>query len=150
MAIWGTKQVLHDDRDHSNDDSLLMLLLPFATLIHQTMFSAAFIGEPASYDAEFNELNAIIDALALALAKASPGFLGVEAWASDDGKRRNATCYWGNMDSLKAFASIPSHIEAKQKYAQWYLGYHVVISEVIKSYGDAAFQHLTPTSGDAS
>lgn len=54
------------------------------------------------------------------------------------------------MDSLKAFASIPSHIEAKQKYAQWYLGYHVVISEVIKSYGDAAFQHLTPTSGDAS
>ncbi|WP_350296414.1 hypothetical protein [Limnohabitans sp. Rim8] len=43
MAIWGTKQVLHDDRKHCNDDSLLMLLLPFATLIHQTMFSAAFI-----------------------------------------------------------------------------------------------------------
>ncbi len=54
------------------------------------------------------------------------------------------------MDSLKALASIPIPIEAKQKYAQGYLGYYVVISEVIKSYGDAAFQHLTPTIGDAS
>jgi len=54
------------------------------------------------------------------------------------------------MDNLKAFASIPIHIEAKQKYAQWFKGYHVVISEVIKSYGDAAFQHITPNSRNAS
>lgn len=94
------------------------------TLIHQTMCSAAFIWEPGSYDAEFNELNAIIDAV----AKASPGFIGVEEWALDDGKRRNATFYWENMDGLKALASHPSHIEAKQKYAQWYKGCHVVIS----------------------
>jgi len=111
VAIWDTKQVLHDDRDHSTEDSLLMLLFPFTTRIHQTMFCAAFIWEPGSYDAEFNELNAIIDAV----AKASPGFLGVEEWASDDGKRRNATCYRGNMDSLKAFASIPQPYRGKTK-----------------------------------
>ncbi|WP_396436194.1 antibiotic biosynthesis monooxygenase, partial [Limnohabitans sp.] len=75
------------------------------------MFSAAFIWEPGSYDAEFNELNAIIDAV----AKASPGFIGVEEWASDDGKRRNATYYWETMDGLKALGTHPSHIEAKQK-----------------------------------
>ena len=110
------------------------------------MFSAAFIWEPGSYDAEFNELNAIIDAV----AKASPGFIGVEEWASDDGKRRNATYYWETMDGLKALGTHPSHIEAKQKYAQWYKGYHVVISEVVKSYGDSAFEHLTPNHRDAS
>jgi hypothetical protein len=38
------------------------------------MFSAEFIWKPGSCDAEFNELNAIIDAV----AKASPGFIGVE------------------------------------------------------------------------
>lgn len=110
------------------------------------MFSAAFIWEPGSYDTQFNELNAIIDAV----AKASPGFIGVEEWASDDGKRRNATYYWETMDGLKALGTHPSHIEAKQKYAQWYNGYHVVISEVIKSYGDSAFQHLTPNNRHAS
>jgi hypothetical protein len=54
------------------------------------------------------------------------------------------------MYGLKALGTHPSHIEAKQKYAQWYNGYHVVISEVIKSYGDSAFQHLTPNHRDAS
>ena len=147
MPIWGTKQVLHCARDGTevSQHTLPKLLLPFSTLIHPTMFSAAFIWEPGSYDAEFNELNAIIDAV----AKASPGFIGVEEWASDDGKRRNAIYYWETMDGLKALGTHPSHIEAKQKYAQWYKGYHVVISEVIKSYGDSAFQHLTPNQRHA-
>ncbi len=106
------------------------------------MFSAAFIWEPGTYDAEFNELNALIEAV----ATSTPGFLGVEEWKSEDGKRRNATYYWESLESLKALAAHPKHIEAKAKYAQWYNGYHVVISELIRSYGDAAFAHATPTS----
>ena len=68
---------------------------------------------------------------------------GWEEWKTEDGKRRNATYYWENLESLKALSAHPKHIEAKQKYAQWYNGYHVVISEVIKSYGDSAFTHAT-------
>jgi heme-degrading monooxygenase HmoA len=105
------------------------------------MFSAAFIWEPGTYDAEFNELNALIDAA----ATSTPGFLGVEEWRTDDGKRRNATYYWDSLESLKALSMHPKHIEAKQKYAQWSNGYHVLISEVIKSYGDSAFAHFTPS-----
>ena len=110
------------------------------------MFSAAFIWEPGTYDAEFNELNAMIESV----ATSTPGFLGVEEWKTEDGKRRNATYYWENLESLKALSAHPKHIEAKQKYAQWYNGYHVVISEVIKSYGDSAFTHATPSARGAA
>ncbi len=110
------------------------------------MLSAAFIWEPGTYDTEFNELNAIIDAAANSI----PGFLGVEEWKAEDGKRRNATYYWDILESLKAISAHPKHIEAKQKYAQWYKGYHVVISELIKSYGDSAFTHVTPSSQGAA
>lgn len=110
------------------------------------MFSAAFIWEPGVYDAEFLALNAIVEAA----AKSSPGFIGVEEWVSDDGKRRNATYYWETMEGIQALAADPSHIEAKREYAKWYRGYHVVISEVVKSYGDSAFFHLTPNKRDTS
>jgi heme-degrading monooxygenase HmoA len=103
------------------------------------MFSAAFIWEPGTYDAEFNELNALIEAAAASI----PGFLGVENWRSDDGARHNATYYWNSLESLKALSVHPKHLEAKRKYAQWYKGYHVVISQVVKAYGDKAFAHAT-------
>ena len=110
------------------------------------MISASFIWEPGIYDADFNALNSIIEIA----AKSSPGFIGVEEWGSDDGKRRNSTYYWDSMEGIQALAADPSHIEAKQKYAQWYNGYHVVISEVIKSYGDSAFGRFTPNGRKAA
>ena len=110
------------------------------------MFSAAFIWEPGTYDDEFNELNALIEAAAIA----APGYLGVEEWKSEDGKRRNATYYWENLAGLKALSEHPKHIEAKRKYSQWYNGFHVVISEVVKSYGDSAFAHITPSKRSAA
>jgi heme-degrading monooxygenase HmoA len=116
--------------------------LPHLNFLRQSiapMFSAAFIWEPGTYDAEFNELNALIEAA----ATSTPGFLGVEEWTSPDGKRRNATYYWDSLDSLRALSTHPKHLEAKRRYSQWYNGYHVVISEVVKSYGDGAFGHFT-------
>ena len=47
------------------------------------MYSAAFSFEPGEYDAEFHRLNAIIDAV----ARAAPGFAGVESWQAVDGGR---------------------------------------------------------------
>ena len=110
------------------------------------MISAAFIWEPGTYDAEFNELNALIEEAAIS----TPGFIGVESWCSEDGKRNNATYYWNSLESLKLLSVHPKHIEAKRRYSEWYNGYHVVISEVIKSYGDGAFSHVTPVGKGAA
>ncbi len=106
------------------------------------MFSAAFIYQPGEYDAEFHRLNNIIQAA----AEAMPGYLGVESWQSDDGTLKNATYYWSDLSALKEFSMHPSHLEAKRNYSRWYLGYHIVISEVIRSYGDGAFAHITPAN----
>lgn len=103
------------------------------------MYSAAFMWEPGTYDAEFNELNQLIEDAANAI----PGFLGVENWSSEDGTRKNAVYWWRDLESLQALVRHPKHIEAKRRYAQWYQGYHVVISQVVKAYGDKAFEHVT-------
>ena len=103
------------------------------------MISAAFIWEPGTYTAEFDALNALIEEAAIA----TPGYVGVESWTSEDGKRNNATYYWESLESLKLLSLHPKHLEAKRRYSEWYNGYHVVISEVIKAYGDKAFGHLT-------
>lgn len=104
------------------------------------MYSAAFIFEPGNYDDEFHRLNGMIDEA----ARATTGFLGTESWRSADGKTRNATYYWATLDSLREFSRHPRHLEAKRKYRNWYNGYHIVISEIVKSYGDDYIRHLTP------
>lgn len=104
------------------------------------MYCAAFIWEPGEYDAEFHRLNALIDAVATSL----PGFLGTDTWQSPDGRRKCMNYYWSDLDTLKVFSSDPVHLEAKRQYFKWYNGYHIVISQVLRSYGDGAFRHITP------
>lgn len=43
-------------------------------------------------------------------------------------------------------AQIEAASEAKRQYQQWYKGFHIVISEVIRSYGDGALDHITPNA----
>ena len=107
------------------------------------MYSVAFIYEPGTYDAEFHRLNKLIDDV----ARSHAAFLGVESWVSPDGKKRNATYYWANLDALKEFSSHPTHLEAKRQYSRWYDGYQIVISEVVRSYGDGAISHITSNDG---
>ncbi len=104
------------------------------------MVIASFIFEPGQYDAEFHRLNDIIDSVARSL----PGFLGAESWQSSDGGRRNATYFWDSLDTLRTFSTHPVHQDAKRQYAKWYNGYHIVVSELVRSYGDGAFAHITP------
>jgi heme-degrading monooxygenase HmoA len=103
------------------------------------VYSAAFLYRAGDYDAEFHRLNGIIDEV----ARASPGFIGTESWQGVDGLR-NATYYWRDLETLKAFSTHPAHQEAKRQYARWYSGYHIVISQVLRSYGDGAIAHITP------
>lgn len=104
------------------------------------MYSAAFIFEPGVYDGAFYALDGQIHEIAASME----GFAGRESWQSADGKRINAVYYWRDMDSLRAFSSHPKHLEAKRQYEKWYKGFHVVVSEIIRSYGDGFFNHPTP------
>jgi heme-degrading monooxygenase HmoA len=104
------------------------------------MYSAAFIFRPGTYDDEFHRLNALIDKA----ANATEGYLGAETWHAADGKTLNATYYWESLDALKSFSTNPHHLEAKKQYDRWYDGYHIIVSEVIRSYGDGAIPHMTP------
>ena len=110
------------------------------------MFSAAFIFKPGTYDDEFHRLNKLINAV----AKATAGFLGTESWQSFDGKTLNATYYWESLDALQEFSRNAIHLEAKKQVSKWYDGYHIVVSEVIRSYGDNTIAHMTPNDRDKS
>lgn len=106
------------------------------------MYSAAFIFAPGDYDAEFHRLNALIDKA----AAQTPGFIGSESWQDATGRVRNATYYWETLDALQSFSRNPHHLEAKQQYDRWYQGYQIVVSEILKSYGDGNLSHLTARS----
>ena len=104
------------------------------------MYSAAFIFRPGRYDDEFHRLNALIEEA----AKRNDGFLGSETWHAADGRTLNATYYWESLEALEAFSRDPNHLEAKKQYSRWYDGYHIVVSEVLRSYGDDTLAHITP------
>ena len=104
------------------------------------MYSAAFIFKPGTYDDEFHRLNNLINAA----ATATEGYLGAETWKSQDGDVVNAVYYWETLDALQVFSKHPTHLEAKKQYSRWYDGYHIVISEVLRSYGDNTIAHFTP------
>jgi heme-degrading monooxygenase HmoA len=104
------------------------------------MYSASFIFKPGTYDDEFHRLNGLIDVAAID----TEGYLGAETWQSEDGKVINAIYYWESLESLKLFSRNPHRLEAKKQYSRWYDGYHIIVSEVIRSHGDETIPHFTP------
>jgi hypothetical protein len=108
------------------------------------MISCSFIFSPGVYDDEFYELDGKIDLFASSLE----GFLGVDRWVSEDGKSRNSNYYFDGMASVKELSRYPEHLVAKENYRKWYLGYQIVVSEVVGSYGDGYFQHPSAPGQD--
>lgn len=101
------------------------------------MISCSFIFSPGVYDEEFHALDGRIEEFATSL----DGFIGVDRWVTDDGKSRNSIYYFDGMDSVKELSRYPEHLVAKENYKKWYLGYQIVVSEVVGSYGDGYFIH---------
>lgn len=106
------------------------------------MMQATFLFRPGPTDREFERLNTLIEERARAL----DGFAGEESWMSEDGMLRAVVYYWTEQQSLDHFMKDPVHRSAKVRQAQWYEGYHVVISKVEKSYGDGRLLHPTGDS----
>jgi heme-degrading monooxygenase HmoA len=103
------------------------------------MYSSTFIFATKQFDEAFHRLDQEI----AAIAKALPGYLGEEAWENKATGLVSNVYYWESLEAMQALVRHPRHLEAKAAHAQWLDGYQVVISQVIRVYGDGGIsQHL--------
>ncbi|WP_371325324.1 antibiotic biosynthesis monooxygenase [Dechloromonas sp. ZY10] len=105
------------------------------------MYASTFIFKKKQFDARFHELDqAIAEA-----AKQIPGYLGEEAWENPQSGLLANVYYWESLAALQMLIEHPAHLEAKQAQAAWLDGYEVVISQVLRTYGDGKLDAL-PTA----
>jgi heme-degrading monooxygenase HmoA len=103
------------------------------------MYSATFIFDPKQFDDDFHRL----DTLIAAAAKETDGYLGEEAWEDPKTGRIANVYYWASEQGLKQLIEHPRHLEAKRRYSEWLAGYQVIISQVLRTYGDKSISHPT-------
>ncbi|MBV8464602.1 MAG: antibiotic biosynthesis monooxygenase [Burkholderiales bacterium] len=105
------------------------------------MYASTFMFAKGEYDDDFHRLDhAIAEA-----AKAIPGYLGEESWENTQTGLISNVYYWDSLGALQALMRHPTHQIAKAKQAKWLNGYRVIISEVLRTYGDALLDH--PVAG---
>lgn len=99
------------------------------------MYSSTFIFLKKQFDEEFYELdNAIAE-----LAKSIPGYLGEETWENPVSGYISNVYYWESLEALRKLMEHPIHVKAKAAQEKWLNGYQVVISQVLKTYGNTEF-----------
>lgn len=106
------------------------------------MYSATFIFAKKQFDPTFHRLDAEI----AAAAKAIPGYIGEETWENAATGLVCNVYYWRTLEALQELMRHPSHLEAKAGQGHWLAGYQVVISQVLRTYGDAGLGHLLPAT----
>ena len=97
------------------------------------MYSATFIFREGNFTEEFFQLDQEI----AEAAKNTVGYIGEESWVNNDTGLVSNVYYWETMDGLKELMDNPSHIIAKAKQGDWLKGYQVIISQILKTYGDS-------------
>lgn len=95
-------------------------------------YSSTFIFETRNLTDEFQRFDSEI----ATRAREIPGFLGEEAWHSEDTGLHAEVYYWSDMSALKQLISMDTHRMAKSRYGEWLGEYRVVISEVQSVYGN--------------
>jgi len=97
------------------------------------MYSSTFIFAKKQFDDEFQRLDQII----ATAAKSIPGYLGEETWENPSTGLVSNVYYWESLEALQALINHPKHIEAKAAQSKWLDGYQVIISQVVRIYGDS-------------
>lgn len=100
------------------------------------MYTATFTFRSTGYDDEFHRLNDRVREV----AEATGGYAGREEWVDPDGETTSVVYFWESLDALERFARHPDHRAAKARYAEWYAGYEVRVSEVLETYGDGGLE----------
>jgi heme-degrading monooxygenase HmoA len=106
------------------------------------MYSSTFIFAKKQFDDTFHRLDQEI----ASMAKALPGYLGEETWENADTGLISNVYYWESLDALQALVRHPRHLEAKAAQDHWLDGYQVIISQVLRTYGDAKLASKLPTA----
>lgn len=101
------------------------------------MYSSTFIFATKHFDDDFHRLDEAI----AAVAKTIPGYIGEETWENTITGLTSNVYYWESLESLQALIQHPKHLEAKAAQSKWLNGYQVIVSEVLKTYGDAKLSH---------
>lgn len=101
------------------------------------MYSATFIFDKKQFDESFYRLDQAIAEIAIN----TTGYLGEEAWENPRTGRVSNVYYWQTMEGLHELMKHPKHIEAKTAQSNWLNGYQVIISEVLRTYGDGKILH---------
>ena len=109
------------------------------------MFSATFIFAKGEWDDEFYKLDEQI----AATARATPGYLGEESWENSTTGLVSNVYYWDSLESLQQLMRHPAHLEAKSKQSKWLNGYQVVVSQVLRVYGDSKLNDKLPVKSAA-
>ena len=101
------------------------------------MFTSTFTFAKRQYDEAFYALDGVI----ADTAKSIPGYVGEESWENPATGLVSNVYYWETMDALQELMNHPAHLQAKAAQARWLKGYHIVIAEVVGSYGDGNISH---------
>ncbi len=109
------------------------------------MYSATFIFAKGEWDDEFHKLDGQI----AAAARATPGYLGEECWENSATGLVSNVYYWDSLESLQRLMRNPAHLEAKAKQANWLAGYQVIVSQVLRVYGDSKLEGKLPVTSAA-
>ncbi|HET7795503.1 MAG TPA: antibiotic biosynthesis monooxygenase [Rhizobacter sp.] len=105
------------------------------------MYSSTFIFATRQLDESFHRLDQEI----AAAAKAIPGYLGEESWENAAAGLVSNVYYWESLEALQQLVQHPRHLEAKAGQGNWLAGYQVVISQVLRTYGDSGLSHVLAT-----
>jgi heme-degrading monooxygenase HmoA len=106
------------------------------------MYSSTFIFAKKQFDDAFHRLDQEI----AAMAKAIPGYLGEETWENAETGLVSNVYYWESLEALQSLVRHPRHLEAKAAQGNWLDGYRVVISEVLRTYGDTKLDGRLPAA----
>lgn len=108
------------------------------------MYTSTFTFAPGQYDDAFHRLDQAI----AEMARNIPGYLGEETWQNPDTGLVSNVYYWESLKSLQMLMQHPKHLEAKAAQQKWLDGYQVVISQVLRTYGDAGIDHPLSRKSD--
>ena len=107
------------------------------------MYSSTFTFAPGEFDETFHRLDQEI----AAFAKTISGYLGEETWENNATGLVSNVYYWESLEALQQLTQHPTHLIAKSQQGRWLDGYQIVISQVLRVYGDAKLNDRLPVTG---
>lgn len=110
------------------------------------MYSSTFIFAKKQFDDAFHRLDLEI----ASIAKEISGYLGEETWENAETGLVSNVYYWESLEALQILVRHPRHLEAKASQDNWLNGYQVIISQVIRTYGDSRLCKHLPIEAAAS